>query len=170
MNFFSIFQSLSHLFQFAENDLCRQISLELISWWPHSSLERERKFCRRLFASSRKRKIIHYFHVVVVQERQRNVQKSVIARANVSRPNKHPCAGQGFVVLNCQRSRYADWWIWIDAHTSNAFGWDFCTGHVEKAGLATSGSLFSRNFGRIELSFGWGMDTYLVDREPVFSR
>ena len=67
-------------------------------------------------------------------------------------------------------SRYADWWIWIDAHTSNAFGWDFCTGHVEKAGLATSGSLFSRNFGRIELSFGWGMDTYLVDREPVFSR
>ena len=67
-------------------------------------------------------------------------------------------------------SWYADWWIWIDAHTSNAFGWDFCTGHVEKAGLATSGSLFSRNFGRIELSFGWGMDTYLVDREPVFSR
>ena len=74
------------------------------------------------------------------------------------------------VVLNCQWSRYTDWWIWIDAHTSNAFGWDFCTGHVEKAGLATSGSLFSRNFGRIELSFGWGMDTYLVDREPVFSR
>ena len=45
-----------------------------------------------------------------------------------------------------------------------------CTGHVEKAGLATSGSLFSRNFGRIELAFGWGMDTYVVDREPVFSR
>ena len=67
-------------------------------------------------------------------------------------------------------SRYADWWIWIDTHISNAFGWDFCTGHVEKAGLATSGSLFLRNFGRIELSFGWGMDTYLVDREPVFSR
>ena len=74
------------------------------------------------------------------------------------------------VVLNCQRSWYADWWIWIDAHTSNAFGWVFCTGHVEKAGLATSGSLFSRNFGRTELSFGWGTDTYLVDREPVFSR
>ena len=31
------------------------------------------------------------------------------------------------VVLNCQRSRYADWSIWINAHTSNAFGWDFCT-------------------------------------------
>ena len=64
------------------------------------------------------------------------------------------------VVLNCQRLLYADWWIWIDTHTSNAFDWDFCTGHVEKAGLATSGSLFSRNFGRIELSFRWGMDTY----------
>ena len=74
------------------------------------------------------------------------------------------------VGLNHQRSWYADWWIWIDAHTSNAFGWVFCTGHVEEAGLATSGSLFSRNFGRTELSFGWGMDTYLVDREPVFSR
>ena len=31
------------------------------------------------------------------------------------------------VVLNCQWSLYADWWIWINAHTSNAFGWDFCT-------------------------------------------
>ena len=68
-------------------------------------------------------------------------------------------------------SRYAaDWWIWIAVHTSNAFGWDFCTGHVEKTGLATSRSLFSRNFGRNELSFGWGMDTYLVDREPVLSK
>ena len=41
---------------------------------------------------------------------------------------------------------------------------------VEKAGLVTSGSLFLRNFGRIELSFGWGVDTYLVNREPVFPR
>ena len=32
------------------------------------------------------------------------------------------------VVLNCQRSWYADWWIWIDVHTSNAFGWVLCTG------------------------------------------
>lgn len=28
----------------------------------------------------------------------------------------------------------------------------------------------SRNFGRIELSVGTGMVTYLVDWEPVFSR
>ena len=43
-------------------------------------------------------------------------------------------------------SRYADWWIWINVRTSNGFGWDFYTGRVEKAGLATSGSLFLRNF------------------------
>ena len=60
------FQTLSRLFQFAENFKCRQISLELISWGPHSSLERERKFRRRLFTSSIKYEIRH-FHVVVVQ-------------------------------------------------------------------------------------------------------
>ena len=50
-------ETLSSLFQFAENVKCRQISLELISWRPHSSLERERKICRRLFAYSIKREI-----------------------------------------------------------------------------------------------------------------
>ena len=47
------------------------------SWGPHSSLERERKFCCRLFTSSIKPEIRH-FHVTVVQQRQRNVQKSVM--------------------------------------------------------------------------------------------
>ena len=46
----------------------------MISWGPHSSLERERKIRRRLFTTSIKRKITH-FHVVVVPWRQRNVQK-----------------------------------------------------------------------------------------------
>ena len=41
---------------------------------------------------------------------------------------------------------------------------EFCTDHVEKAGLATSGSLFSRNFGRIELSLNVAMETYPVDQ------
>ena len=40
-------QTLSSLFQFAENVKCRRISLELITWRPHASLERERKICRR---------------------------------------------------------------------------------------------------------------------------
>ena len=39
--------------------------------------EKEIKFCRRLFTSSIKRYIWH-FHAVVVQNRQRNVQKSVL--------------------------------------------------------------------------------------------
>ena len=62
------FQSLSRLFQFAENGKCRRISLELISWGPHSSLEREKEIRRRLFTSSIKLAIRH-FHVVAVQGR-----------------------------------------------------------------------------------------------------
>ena len=73
----NVYQTLSRLFQFAENVKCRQISLDLISWGPHLSLERERKFLRRLFTSSIKREIRH-FHVVVMQQRRRNVQKGVM--------------------------------------------------------------------------------------------
>ena len=36
---------------------CRRIPLKLISWEPHSSLERERKILLRLFTSSIKREI-----------------------------------------------------------------------------------------------------------------
>ena len=49
---------------------------ELVSWGPYSSLEKERKICSRMFTSSIKGKIRH-FHVVVVQWRQINVQKSM---------------------------------------------------------------------------------------------
>ena len=48
-----------------------------ISWGLHSSLERERKIRRRLFASSTKLEIRH-FHVEFVQWRPRIVQKSVL--------------------------------------------------------------------------------------------
>ena len=50
------------LLQFAKKGLFRQISLELISWGPHSNLEREREFRRRLFMSSIKREIRHYHY------------------------------------------------------------------------------------------------------------
>ena len=49
--------------------------LELISCGLHSSLERERNIRRRLITSSIKREIRHV-DVVVVQRRQRNVQKA----------------------------------------------------------------------------------------------
>ena len=68
-NAFSFFQTLSRLIHFAENIKCRLIFLELISWEPHSSLERKRKIRRRLFMSSIKREI-RYFRVVVVQWQQ----------------------------------------------------------------------------------------------------
>ena len=56
---------------------CGRISLELISWGRDSSFERERKVRRHLLTFSINREIRH-FHVVVVQWRQRNVQKSVM--------------------------------------------------------------------------------------------
>ena len=53
-------------------------SLELISWGPHSSLERERKIRRRLFTSSIKHKIKH-FHVLISRaEREWKYTKSVM--------------------------------------------------------------------------------------------
>ena len=63
---FAFFQTLSRLFQSAENVKCRQVSLELISWGPQSNLEGERKILRHLFTSSIKREIRH-FHVIVAQ-------------------------------------------------------------------------------------------------------
>ena len=53
---------------------CRRTFLELNSLEPCPSSERE--FCRPLYTSSIKREIRH-FHVVVVQWRQRNVQKTL---------------------------------------------------------------------------------------------
>ena len=48
---FAFFKTLPRLFKSAENVRCRQISLELISWGPHSSLEKERKIrCRRFMS------------------------------------------------------------------------------------------------------------------------
>ena len=64
----SFFQILSRLFQFAENVKCRRISLELISWGPHSRFKRKRNFFCRLFTSSIKREN-RDFQAVVVQWR-----------------------------------------------------------------------------------------------------
>ena len=56
---------------------CRRTLLNLNSKEPYPSSEREIKFCRCLLTFSIKREIWH-FHVVVLQNRQRNVQKSVL--------------------------------------------------------------------------------------------
>ena len=74
---FIFFQSSSRLPQVTNFVKCRRTVLKLNSLEPYPSSERERKFRRRLCTSSVHREIRH-FHVVVVQWRQRNVQKSVM--------------------------------------------------------------------------------------------
>ena len=56
---------------------CRRTLLKLNFKGPYPGSEGEIKFCRCLFTSSIKHEIRH-FHVVVVQKRERNVQKSVM--------------------------------------------------------------------------------------------
>ena len=53
------------------------IFLELNSEGLHQNSGKEKESCCLVFPSSTKREISH-FHVVVVQRRQRNVQKSVM--------------------------------------------------------------------------------------------
>ena len=72
-----ILQTLSRLFQFAENVKCRRISLDLISWGPHSTFERKRKIPCCLFTSSIKHEIGDS-QAIAMQWQQRNVQKSVL--------------------------------------------------------------------------------------------
>ena len=74
---FAFFQSLSRLLQLIHFVKYNWTLFEPNSKEPCSSSERKRKFSRRLFTSSIKRGIRH-FHVVSVQWRQRNVQKSVM--------------------------------------------------------------------------------------------
>ena len=73
----NVFQTFPRLFQFAWNVKWGRISLELISWGPPSSLERERKIRRRFFTSSMKREIGH-FHVVVCIDDREMYKKSVL--------------------------------------------------------------------------------------------
>ena len=68
--------TLSHWFQIVQFVKCRQIFLELNSKRLFQSSGKEKE-SRLFFTSSTKREIRH-FHVVVVQRRQRNVQKSLI--------------------------------------------------------------------------------------------
>ena len=72
LSFFSLYSDYSY--PLTVN--CRRTLLKLNFKGPYSSSEREIKLRRCLFTSSIKREIRH-FHVVVVQKRERNEQKSV---------------------------------------------------------------------------------------------
>ena len=60
------FHTLLRIFHFNENISCRPISLELISWGPPLSYERERKIRRCLFTPSIKLEIKNFHAAVVV--------------------------------------------------------------------------------------------------------
>ena len=74
---FAFFQSLWRLFLPSYFVNCRRTVLKLNFKGPYLILEREMKFCRCLFTFFIKREI-RRFHVVVVQKRERNIQKSVM--------------------------------------------------------------------------------------------
>ena len=74
---FTVLQTLSHLFQLVQFIKCWQIFLELNSKRLCQSSGKEKESCCLVFPSSTKHEFRH-FHVVVVQWRQRNVQKSMM--------------------------------------------------------------------------------------------
>ena len=74
---FALLQTLSRLFQLVQFVECWQIFLELNSKRLYQSSGIEKEIGCLVFTSSTKREIRH-FYVVVVKQRQRNVQKSVM--------------------------------------------------------------------------------------------
>ena len=74
---------------------CWQILLELNSKGLYQSSGKEKESCCLVFPSSTKREISH-FHVVVVQQRQRNVQKSVIHVQSCCLANQKPVTSLPF--------------------------------------------------------------------------
>ena len=87
LSFFSLYNNYSYPLTFS---YCRQTLPKLNFKGPYSSSEREIKFHRCLITSSIKREIRH-FHVVVVQKRKRNVQKSVMHMRSLSFANWTYC-------------------------------------------------------------------------------
>ena len=74
---FAMLQTLSRLFHLLQFVKSWQIVLELNSKGLYQSSGKEKQSCCVVFPASTKRQI-RYFHIVVVQGRQRNVQKSVM--------------------------------------------------------------------------------------------
>ena len=79
---FALIQPLSHLFHLIQFVKCWLFFLELNSQRLYRRLRKEKESRRGMSTSSTKREIRH-FHVVVVQWRQRNVQKRRDARAEL---------------------------------------------------------------------------------------
>ena len=74
---FTLLQILSHLFHLVYFVKCWQLFLELNSKGLYQSSGKEKDSCCLVFLSLTKREFGH-FHIVVVQQQQINVQKSVM--------------------------------------------------------------------------------------------
>ena len=74
---FALLQTLSRLFHLVYFVKCWQMFLELNSKGLYQSSGKEKESCCLVFHSSKKHEI-RYFHVVVVQQRLTNVQKSMM--------------------------------------------------------------------------------------------
>ena len=83
---FALLQTLSHLFQLVQLVKCWQILPEQNSKTPYQTSGKEKESPCLVFTSSTQREIRH-FHVVVVQWRQRNVQKKWCTCKIVVLPN-----------------------------------------------------------------------------------
>ena len=86
-----LLQTLSRLFHFVQFVKCWQIFLELNFKGLYQSSEKEKESRWLVFVSSTKREI-RQFHVVVVQRRQRNVQKKRDARSKMMFCQSKPIA------------------------------------------------------------------------------
>ena len=93
---FALLQTLPRLFQLVQFVKCWQIFLELNSNRLYQSSGKEKEIGCLVFTSSTKREIKH-FYVVVVKQRQRNVQKSVM--------HVQSCCFANLILLRPCRSR-----------------------------------------------------------------
>ena len=98
---FALLHTLSRVFHHVQFVKCWRIFVELNSKGLYQSSEREKEG-RLVFASSTKREI-RQFHVVVVQRRQRKVQKGY-ARAKLLFCNTKPIAVAVFVQLKLPKN------------------------------------------------------------------
>ena len=78
---------------------CWQMPLELNSKALYQSSGKQKESCCLVFPSSTKREF-RYFHVVLVQRRQRNVQKKRDARAKLLSCRSKPIAFLPFLLLS----------------------------------------------------------------------
>ena len=109
--FFDFFQSSLRLLQVTNFFKCRRTILKLNSQEPYPSAEREWKFRRRLCTSSAQREIRH-FQDVVVQWRQRNVQKAWFFRLSCLLRGNHQATAKSYNQRYSENTTISNYEAW----------------------------------------------------------